>query len=182
MDIYIHGHGVWEPRGGYITVPRGFKISFYTHFAKTVSGSTVDRIFDGGNVPPERTIEEFKTVPNFVVSGLTADQKRHADQKKGDLQVLMPQNEMELRTIFLGFGPLMVRVQKSNAERRVKNLSAAFIHLHWLCCQRVLLEPTWGNAVGVNAQDMRHNEQHEGTYRVKWDGVDHYITIPGHHT
>jgi hypothetical protein len=188
LDIYIHGHGVWQPQGGYITVPSRFKISFYTHFAKTLSGSTVYKFMDGHNIQPERTIDEFKSVPNMVVQPLgNADQERTARQKSAaaGMQLFMPDKELDLRRIFSGFtNQFGVGQQKANANRRLNGLPAQFVHFHWLCCQKLdMPRPTaFGRAVGVNAQDMRHNDERGEVYRISVGGRDEFIPIPGHHT
>ncbi|MEL7259595.1 MAG: putative adhesin [Pseudomonadota bacterium] len=105
MDIYIHGHGVYQPERGFTKVPPGFKISFYTEFAKQMSWSSVNHIL----LEPSadhilRTVNEYMMVPDLVYVAISNYEQRKARNVAArGLNLAMFDADMTLGRIFNGF-------------------------------------------------------------------------------
>jgi len=168
-QIFLHGHGGWKPTDGYTEVPRNSSVTFYTHFAKLLNATMAYPIL--GNTytnQHERVIEQYKLVPDMVLSNLTVGQRQTATN------------------IFSGGGGRNLYMLPASPPRRV-TLSAlmkwfrekvsddVMLQFHWIACQQLGLKAVGGGEFGVNASDRSNQVGHEGEYLLKWrdgDGVE----------
>lgn len=47
MEVFLHGHGNWDPNDGFVTVPPNCRVIMHTHFAKTMVWEQVKMILSG---------------------------------------------------------------------------------------------------------------------------------------
>src|SRR5687768_17163229 len=65
---FIIGHGAWNPGDGYVSVPKGYSISFYTKNSKWMCSDDIWELIKGtSTLDVEQESGEFKTAPNMRV-------------------------------------------------------------------------------------------------------------------
>lgn len=164
--VYLHGHGGWAPSMGFTQVPKKCSISFYTHFAKLLNATMVQKIFAGTYLGDfDRTIEAFGTVPNLRMDSLTTAQRQWAINStagSGKTLVMLP-----------AAPPNRSRTLAQLMEWSVENIGPE-LDFRWLCCQSLSLKQQGGRKLGLNASDRTAQDGHEGQYLFKWveNGVE----------
>lgn len=164
--VFLHGHGSWAPSMGYVTVPKGCSVSFYTHFAKLLNATMVRQILGGtyaGDL--DRVIGEYKSVPNVRMSSLTGGQIMNANNWFNGIGAVLH---------MLPASPPVVRMTLQELMDECMQTIDDSIDFHWLCCQSLTLNQQGGRALGLNASDRTAQVGHEGYYLFKWkeNGVD----------
>jgi len=162
---FLSGHGGWEPKDGYTTVPKGCTVVFYTDFAKCLMTGAEHQILAGTYNKVERTVEEFKLTPNMVLHPQPADWTQTARKK------LALRNDKDCRLITVK--------RKASLEELFKILvgpNDTDIEFHWMACQALELNEVGGFASGVNAGDFAHDPSKPGRYRLDApDGTQTWI-------
>ncbi|HEY0940369.1 MAG TPA: hypothetical protein VGE08_09760 [Steroidobacter sp.] len=159
-NVYIVGHGAWAPKDGYAKVPAGCTISFYTEFAKTLSGDDADRIVAGTlKRPAHRTVGEFKMVPNMRYTPDDDDNMEDfkAEQQPGTILIFTQSNA----------GQTLEQLFHVIALKGIRNWD-----MHWTACSALQLRATGyddrrfvGNPMtGVNLTEMD-----KGYYNFDYD-------------
>lgn len=156
-QIFLTGHGGWKPSQGYTKVPKGCKINFYTHFAKNLITGMEYKILEGSYADIERTINQFMTCPNMVLSGqdvswTEASKKRLKGRQDIDWGLITPpvKGRHQLSQIFAYF-------EKKQEE----------VEFHWMACQTLQLRQVGGRAFGLNAGDFAHDPTTPAQFRIK---------------
>jgi hypothetical protein len=151
---------------GYVSVPKGCSVTFYTHFAKLLNATMVVQILGGSYAgEPDRQIGEFKSVPNVRMSSLTQGQVDNANKwysGAGAVLHMLP-----------AAPPVVRKTLQELMDECIQSIDTS-IDFHWLCCQSLTLTQKGGRALGLNASDRTAQSGHEGYYLFKWKegGVD----------
>jgi hypothetical protein len=67
-QIFICGHGGWQLKNGYATVPANTSITFYTQNAKLLHSTDVIKLIQGTFAgEPDSSLGEYRTVPNMTL-------------------------------------------------------------------------------------------------------------------
>jgi len=164
INAYIIGHGSWKPADGYAKVPAGCSISFYTDFAKTMSGEDADRIVAGTlKRAPHRKIEQYMMAPNMRY---TPDSQENmadfqAEKQKGTVLIYTTNDQGQtLRELF-----------ETMAVRRLRDWD-----LHWTACSALSLRETGYDGakfVGNPTTGVNLTELEDGYYNFDYD-INHY--------
>lgn len=163
--VFLHGHGGWKPSMGYVNVPKGCSVSFYTHFAKLLNGTMVEQILTGTYTGDfDRTVPAFHSAPNVQMSSLPASLAQWAKDK----------NTTGISMVLLPNSPPVVRMSLEKLMELSIGAFGSDLDFRWLCCQALQLKDTGGRAQGVNASDRTAQAGHEGEYLFKWveNGVE----------
>lgn len=68
MRIFLTGHGGWDPKDGYFSVPAGTSVVFYTENAKLMLSSDVFKIVAGvWPTAPELVVGPYRNCQNFTL-------------------------------------------------------------------------------------------------------------------
>jgi hypothetical protein len=157
--VFLSGHGGWSPRDGWVMVPKGCRIHFYTHFAKNMITGMEYMILSGQYTDIDRTIEEYKQCPNMVLS----HQEDSWTQKS--LEKLQVRNDIQWSLITPPNGRF--RLGQIFDYWSTRNEEAEF---HWMACQTLSLKQVGGRKFGLNAGDFSHDTSMPGKYRVTTQG------------
>ncbi|MFY9724189.1 MAG: putative adhesin [Bryobacteraceae bacterium] len=66
--IFICGHGAWQVKDGYVTLPANTTMKFYTQNSKWMNSNDVFKLIQGTFTGPVRQeCRPFKTCPNMRV-------------------------------------------------------------------------------------------------------------------
>ena len=77
LRLYITGHGSWSTKNGYIKVPKHCTFSSPIKFGKTMADTDVRKLVAGDwKRKPEMEVGEYKTIPNYTWSPVTAQDRR----------------------------------------------------------------------------------------------------------
>jgi hypothetical protein len=163
--VFLHGHGGWKPSMGFVEVPKGCSVSFYTHFAKLLNQTMVLQILNGTYTGEfDRTVPAFHSAPNVQISSLTPALVKWAkdNNTSGTTMVLMPAS------------PPVVRMSLEKVMDLAIKAIGPDLDFRWLCCQALQLKKAGGGELGVNASDRTAQAGHEGEYLLKWveNGVE----------
>lgn len=166
--LLLHGHGTWKPDDGFTQVPKHCSISFYTHFAKLLNKTMVRQILLGTMTQGyDRTVGQFETVPNLVLSSLTAGQHTWASSTivpNGRLLWMLPPSPPTRRYKLDFIMEQFVEALEPSANNP--------LNFEWLCCQSLSLNKVGGRSLGLNASDRTVQAGHGGQYLFKWvDGT-----------
>lgn len=155
--IVLSGHGSWEMKDGYTSLPEGCTIKFYTCNMKTLSdglGGDIDRGMVAG-LQPDQTGGPFSTVPNMRLYPPHGLNIRTPDATKWDV--------VELSAAKIPAGDRNLQVKIADAHPGGKNLSEVLTELKhailgnkdvtilWAACRAIGLKDTGGDKFGVNA-------------------------------
>lgn len=152
--IVLSGHGSWEMRDGYTTLPAKCSIKFYTCNMKTLSdglGGNIDRGLITG-LEPDQESGPFSTVPNMRLYPPTG------------LNIRTPDNNWNLVELGSGAVPAgnkNVQVKIAAAYPGGADLKTILALLKssmmgqectilWAACRAIGLKSTGGKAIGVN--------------------------------
>ena len=152
--IVLSGHGSWEMKDGYTTLPAKCSIKFYTCNMKTLSdglGGDIDRGLVSGLVPDQES-GPFSTVPNMRLYPPTG------------LNIRTPGNNWDI----IELGSSAIPISSKNLQVKIaakypggadlkvilKYLQNAIMGnectILWAACRAIGLKNTGGNAMGVN--------------------------------
>lgn len=158
INVYMTGHGKWDiefaGRGtssipGFTTTPKGCKVVFYIHNAKTMMPSDVWSILEGNyNGAPESEYGEFRSVPEMKLSPVSS-----AEREEDFSHFLIGQNKLPEGSIF--YSPTMARPLSAVMERIRENFGRHNEYIfHWLCCRFVPMKGENSGNEGVNAREL----------------------------
>lgn len=139
--IYLGGHGEWNMSDGYVELPKGCSISFYTEFSKNMFTSDMKDIIKGkfkGSVKSK--IEQYKTCNNYT---LHPDPANCTECR----QILSDRNDSNLALVMFAGGRAWT-LKEIFAWATEERLAVDFI---WCACRFTGLKDAGGKAVGVNA-------------------------------
>ena len=132
-SIYLCGHGNWDPNDGFIFMPKGCSMIFYTHHAKTMYQDAVLQIVSGNyGGEPHQVVSQYMSVPNMRLSPdsianehSTYDHLLHnpAPQKNA----WFVNEQVTLKTLFDSYAG---RIQKYAFQDDG-------VMFHWTCCRYV---------------------------------------------
>ncbi|PCJ46496.1 MAG: hypothetical protein COA99_02765 [Moraxellaceae bacterium] len=161
-NVFFSGHGIWKPSYGYVQVPRGVTIHFYTLFAKMFRDGMAEKILKGEPTEIERTHEEFCQVPNMRLTPLGSfGTQRDARWLNKDywgqnsmVMGLREGEEMFLKEFFL------------DCKREM--LQGDHLVIRWLSCSQLVgFHVAGGKGYGVNATDFSHDPERPSRYRTR---------------
>jgi len=159
-QVYIVGHGAWGPTDGYAKVPAGCTVSFYTEFAKTMSGEDADRIVAGTvNRKPHRTVGEFKMVPNMRYTPDDEENMNDFFAEKQPGTILVYTSDLGGKTLEDVFNTMSVR--------NVNDWD-----IHWTACAALQLKATGyddAKFVGNPTTGVNLTELDDGYYNFDYD-------------
>jgi hypothetical protein len=148
--LIVHGHGKWYPNDGYVQLPKGMKVSFYTEGLKNLyygfalaylTGS--DQALPGGEADME--VGEYRSAPNYTLSQLSLSQhtKAMAIYNGGSFK---DNADVRLLAMKPGANPAKLATLIKLAEKN------GISNLVWLACRAVNFQhKVGGRALGVNA-------------------------------
>lgn len=132
---FLCGHGNWDPNDGFINLPKGCSMTFYTHHAKTMLQDAVLQIVAGTYAgEPHQVASQFMAVPNMRLSPDDAENKLDtrnalATNPLPNASVWFVNQVVTLKTLF-GHGPTMNRIRQWVTEY-------GGVDFHWTCCRYV---------------------------------------------
>ena len=153
--IVLSGHGSWEMKDGYTTLPAKCWIKFFTCNMKTLSdglGGDIDRGLIKG-LKPDQEAGPFSSVPNMRL------------YPPHGLLIRTPGNNWDVIELGKNAAPvsnknLQVKIANSrkggmNLETILKELNTAMLGgectILWAACRAIGLRRSGGDAFGVNA-------------------------------
>ncbi len=145
---YLAGHGQWNLSNGYAKVPPGCSVTFYTEFSKNMFTADMKAIIGGTfGGTPKLTVEQFKTCPNYTLSGdpvsLVACQQLLAQRNDPNLAMIMfAAGQFSLSQIFEYFD--------------TQRIETDFV---WCACRYTALKDSGGKSVGVNAAQGTYGDR-----------------------
>nr|WP_156799106.1 hypothetical protein [Gemmatimonas aurantiaca] len=160
-NMFLSGHGGWKPAFGYVQVPRGVSVAFYTHFAKNLITGMEYKILDGSYTTVDRVIGEYSQCPNMQISGQEA--------------AWTTKSESKLNKAYWGDKSMVIGVpegQNGKLQEFFDLLSKTMNRgdtctIHWLACSTLQLSQVGGRNHGLNAGDFKHDPNSQGRYRIR---------------
>ena len=153
--IVLSGHGSWEMKDGYTTLPAKTNIKFYTCNMKTLSdglGGDIDRGLVS-NLKPDQEGGPWSTVPNMRLYPPTGLHIRTPDVTKWnvvELPGVIPAGNKNLQVRIAanygGGGDL-----KTILELLQPAMIGEEVTILWAACRAIGLHNTGGQFIGVNA-------------------------------
>lgn len=131
--VYLCGHGNWDPNEGFIDLPKGCSMTFYTHHAKTMLQDAVLQIVGGTYAgEPHQVVSEFKAVPNMRLSP-------DAPGDKQDTKNALAGNPTPNSTAWFVNQPVTLKTLFSSCADRIWRLVQQHggVAFHWTCCRYV---------------------------------------------
>ncbi len=143
---FIVGHGAWNPSDGYVVVPRGSSITFYTKNSKWMCSDDIWALIQGtSTLSVEQECGEFKTAPNMRVFPGEPSWKAYAESVKPagvDLYFTAAAAGVTLKDIF------------------ASQPAAPYV---WTCCRNLGLTKTQPTGVGGHT-GVNLEERSDGFY------------------
>jgi len=153
--IVLSGHGSWEMKDGYTTLPAKCSIKFYTCNMKTLSdglGGDIDRGLVSGLVPDQES-GPFSTVPNMRL------------YPPHGLNIRTPGNSWNVAELGIGVVPsgnrnLQVKIAAAypggaDLKTILQHLNVAIMGnectILWAACRAIGLRSAGGKSIGINA-------------------------------
>jgi hypothetical protein len=150
INVYMCGHGAWVPKEGYVSLPAGSSITFYTHFAKLMLQDAVEEIVAGNyKGKPEAEWTQFMHIPNMTL--YPEDDMTDLRDTKDALK----QNPAYAN----GAKCYFTTASKGITLFQFFKLREAHIHkvggynLHWCCCRHVDMPGKQSNAAFFNGSE-----------------------------
>jgi len=151
--IVLSGHGSWEMKDGYTTLPRGCSIKFYTCNMKTLSdglGGDIDRGMVAG-LEPDQEAGPFSTVPNmrlYPPAGLNI-RVPGSNWNTVELRSAVPNStknlQVKIASAYPGGGDLKTILKMLNPA-----IMGQEVTILWAACRAIGLKSTCKD-IGVNA-------------------------------
>ena len=159
VTIFLCGHGEWEPKNGFVDLPKGCSITFVVHFAKTLPTKDMFTLCRG-TYPnePDRIVAEFHSCPNMtwkvdedavIDHCIALAANNHGAQPA---EVLFPNSLASLldKDGALTLGKFFRKRAPTIHERVMLYGEVKFI---WASCSALAMNRTArGGIIGVNAQ------------------------------
>lgn len=152
--VVFSGHGSWDPKNGYIQVPKASRFVFFIEHMKTLSdnlGGSVESVGALlGNLPaPDSTYEQFSTMPNYSLHPPyhpTLNIQKLRSRVKRDNQIMQIILRRNARSLTLS---QLIPIIESKLP---KTTVLDGIDYFWACCRAVdFKHEVGGEAIGVNA-------------------------------
>ncbi|HOY49863.1 MAG TPA: hypothetical protein PL185_08935 [Flavobacteriales bacterium] len=152
--IVLSGHGSWEMKDGYVTLPAKCSIKFYTCNMKTLSdglGGDIDRGIVSG-LDPDQEAGPFSTVPNmrlYPPAGLLIRTPDARTWNVVDLPGPVPHDNKNLQVRIAnqygGGGDL-----KTLLDMLRPAITGQEVTILWAACRAIGLKNAGGKSIGIN--------------------------------
>ena len=162
LQAFLSGHGGWTAAQGYVQVPKGCKVHFYTNFAKNLITGMEYMILEGTYTEIDRTIDEYHQCPNMKLS---SQDKSWTDKSSAKLKA---RKDIDWALVTAPAGK-SVTLNDVFEYYKQKNQVAEF---HWLACQTLGLQQVGGWKFGLNAGDFAHDASKPAQYRITQKKAD----------
>jgi hypothetical protein len=165
FEIFMCGHGSYTPDNGFVIVPKGTTVKFYSHFMKTVLKPDTEQLVSGQYAgEPHQVIEAYHNCPNMTLHPPDSNEHiagkenaRSMNPNKDNILVYFTDDDITLKEFF------------DNNKDILEDISRKFggIDIKWACCRATKFKGSHrklADEVGVNAID-RFNQ---GVFKLRY--------------
>lgn len=155
--LFLCGHGGWEMKDGFISVPQGCDFTFYSHAHKTIYQGAAEKIVAGEYTGWSDDFSEGQSIQNMTLHADSPDNIRATEmaaKKNSDPNALV---------FFLNyFGLEEMKLDKFFELYNIK--ACAPVHFVWTCCRYTQVKKSQavgGAKFGFNASEDLINREYD---------------------